>query len=143
MARVGFRQLGAAPARADRAQVLRAIASGAGSTEWSGTSKVHDCRRAEDCWSVQPSLPVRRQHSPGLAGEGCIPGAEQPSSGAGQAEFDFASLVDFRQCVAFFFSQALGKASRAQHPHKTHRLIYPRSGTGPLTPSLMEVVITT
>ena len=72
------------------------IAPGAGATH-------HACPAWSPCW-----------------------GGEQSSlGGAGQAAIICEQHSQIPKCFFLFFSRALGKASRAQRPHKTHRLISP------------------
>jgi hypothetical protein len=72
------------------------------------------------------SLPAPGPLTDAAAIRGAHPRADQPSIGgqAGRSSIDrparFANVT-----TTAFFSRALGKASRAQRPHKTHRLISP------------------
>jgi hypothetical protein len=60
--------------------------------------------------------------------------ASSRRSGQGRQEFDLqASSILPMRLLALLFSRALGKASRAQQPHKTHRLISPPLWDAPPT----------
>jgi hypothetical protein len=97
-------------------------------------SAAHLAWRRETIQRPRAALPAtgthrsrRRGHSPCLPGVVSMLGRRAVLARGGRAGSNYlrAALADTQMLFSFFFSRALGKASRAQRPHKTHRLIRP------------------